>query len=144
MRTPSTTVGFFQPNRTSEDSAVPLHHPTSHSTSAAHQHPGSWMAKLSHAHAQTPLVPSPSQAKLCRPPCPRDTRGTRARLSPPQHHMQTSCTAAPDRQTQQGDSGRASSATEAKNPVCAKPERLATPARASQAQHRQTGTSKSW
>lgn len=144
MRTFSTTVGFFQPNRKSKDGAVPLHHPTSHPPNAAHQHLGSGMGKLSHTHTQTPLAPSPSPVKLCRPPCLRDTRGTRARLSPSQHHMETSCTAAPDRQTQQGDSGRASSATEVKNPVCAKPERLPKPARASQAQHRQMGTSKSW
>lgn len=118
-RHPQMRTAVILPQQKVRGQCYALHRPTTHTTNTAHQHPGSGMGKPSHT---LPLMPQnhqlfPQSQQSCVGH--RDTQGTCARLSPPQLYMHTSCTAAPDHPTQQGDSGRASSATEAKNPVSA-------------------------
>lgn len=118
-RHPQMRTAVILPQQKVRGQCCALHHPTTHTTHTAHQHPRSGMGKPSH---MLPLMPQnhrlfPQSQRSCAGH--RDTQGTCARLSPPQLYMHASCTAAPDHQTQQGDSGRASSATEAKNPVSA-------------------------
>lgn len=119
-RHPQMRTAVILPQHKVRGQCYALHHPTSHTTNTAHQHPGSGMGKLSHA---LPLMPKHHWLFLQAQQSyagHRNTQGTCARLSPPQLYVHTSCTAALDHQTQQGDSGRASSAT---NPASASQKR---------------------